>query len=37
MHIWEQLFTDHGLEAALAALTFFIFIVIFSTLKEKRF
>ncbi len=36
MYIFEQLFSNHGYEYVIAALTVFAFIVIFSMLGDKK-
>jgi len=36
MYIFEQLFSHHGYEYAVAVLAAFIFIVFYSILREER-
>ncbi len=36
MYSFEELFTNHGFEYALAGLAFFIFIIVIFTLQEKK-
>ncbi len=36
MPSWEELFTNHGFQYALAGLAFFMFIILMFTLKDKK-